>query len=175
MKLTFPNAAYSLGTAILIACSLTAQEDKEAKERQSENQRIAAELPDGPGKTIMVARCVDCHSLARVTSGRKSLVSWKNTIQVMVANGAVFEDKEIDPLAQYLAANFPLPVNVNSATTAELGGVPGLTPEVAAAIVRDREANGKFNTLQDLTRVQGVTGELLKKIASRLTVGVAAR
>ena len=82
-----------------------------------------------------MARCVDCHSLARVTAGRKSLVSWKNTIQVMVANGAVFDDKEVEPLAQYLAANFALPVNVNSATAAELSSVPGLEPDIAAAIV----------------------------------------
>jgi comEA protein len=154
---------------------IVAQEDQETKDRQAENRKIAADLPDGPGKTILVARCEDCHSLARVTAGKKSLVSWRNTIKVMEANGAIFEDKEIEPLAQYLAANFGLPVNINSATVSELSGIPGVEPEVAAAIVSYREKNGRFATVQDLEKVKGITPELLKKIAARVTTGIAAR
>jgi competence ComEA-like helix-hairpin-helix protein len=156
-----------------LVCPVAAQDDQEAKDRQAENRKIAAELPDGEGKSILVARCEDCHSLARITSGRKSLVSWRNTIKVMGANGAIFEDKEIEPLAQYLAANFALPVNVNSATASELSSIPGLDPESASAIIDYREKNGRFTTVQDLAKVKGVTPDLLKKIEGRITAGIA--
>jgi len=162
-------------TITQLAFRAAAQEDLETKDRRAENRKIAAELPDGPGKTILVARCEDCHSLARITAGRKSLVSWRNTIKVMGANGAIFEDKEIEPLAQYLAANFALPVNINSATASELGGIPGVEPEIAAAIVSYREKNGRFATVQDLGKVKGVTPELVKKIEGRVTTGIAPR
>jgi competence protein ComEA len=154
---------------------LPAQEDQQTKERRAENIKIAATLPDGPGKTILVERCGDCHSLGRVTSGKKSLVSWRNTIQVMGANGAIFEDKEVEPLARYLAANFALAVNINSASASELSGVPGLNGEIAAAIVAYREKNGRFAAVQDLKKVPGFNDELLVKIANRVTVGTQPR
>jgi competence ComEA-like helix-hairpin-helix protein len=159
-----------------LACPAAAQqEDQESKDRQAENRKIAAELPDGEGKKIVLARCEDCHSLARITAGRKSLVSWRNTIKVMAANGAIFEDKEIEPLAQYLAANFPVPININTASANELGGIPGLEPEICAAIVSYREKNGRFTTVQDLAKVEGITAELLGRIERRITTGVATR
>ncbi|MCU1262174.1 MAG: uptake protein and related DNA-binding protein-like protein [Bryobacterales bacterium] len=160
----------SAGLSILLA-----QEDQQNKERREENLKIAAALPDGPGKTILVERCGDCHSLGRVTSGKKSLVSWRNTIQVMAANGAVFEDKEAEPLAQYLAANFALPVNINSASVSELSAIPGLNGETAAAIVAHREKNGRFASVQDLKKVAGFSDALVAKIANRVTVGIQPR
>jgi competence ComEA-like helix-hairpin-helix protein len=174
MKVLCRVAAYWLGVMLLapLPCSGAAQDDQETKDRQAENRKIAADLPDGVGKNILIERCGECHSLGRITSGRKSLVSWTNTIKVMEANGAIFEEKEISPLAQYLAANFALPVNINSAPVSELSAIPGLSPETAAAIVAYREKNGRFARLEDLTKVKGLTDDLLKKIASRITVGV---
>jgi competence ComEA-like helix-hairpin-helix protein len=160
---------------VMVLLPVAAQEDQETKDRKAENLKIAEDLPDGPGKTILTARCGDCHSLARVTGGRKSLVSWRNTINVMAANGAIFEDKEVEPLAQYLAVNFALAVNVNSATASELSGVPGVGAQLGAAIVGYREKYGRFATVQDLTKVSGVSDELVRKIASRVTVGVPPR
>jgi competence ComEA-like helix-hairpin-helix protein len=160
---------------VLFLLPLAAQDDQETRDRRAENVKIAADLADGPGKLILVQRCGDCHSLARVTAGRKSLISWRNTINVMVANGAIFEDKDTEPLAQYLAANFALAVNVNSATASELSGVPGLEAQLAAAIIGYREKNGRFAAVQDLKKVPGVTDEILGKIASRITVGPPSR
>ncbi len=178
MKL-FHRVASCLAGALLllpvVPLPLGAQEDQETIDRKAENAKIAATLADGPGKAILVQRCGDCHSLARVTVGRKSLVSWRNTINVMGANGAIFESREVEPLAQYLAANFAPVVNVNSATASELGGLPGVDPQMAAAIIGYREKNGRFAAVQDLKKVSGVTDEILLKIASRITVGPPPR
>jgi competence ComEA-like helix-hairpin-helix protein len=86
-----------------------------------------------------------------VASGKKSLKSWTNTIKVMVINGATLDDKEVEPLAKLLAASLALPVNINTATAAELAAVPGLEPSLAAAIVRYREKNGESSTVLELT------------------------
>ncbi|MGJ7456259.1 ComEA family DNA-binding protein [Halomonas sp. MA07-2] len=48
------------------------------------------------------------------------------------------------------------PINVNTADTELLAELPGIGPTKAAAIVEDREANGPFESTEDLTRVSGI-------------------
>jgi competence protein ComEA len=90
----------------------------------------------------------------------------------MVGNGAALTDDEAGPLAQYLASNFGMAVNVNKASAAELAKVPLVDEKLAAAIVSYREKNGQFAKLDDLTNVEGLSNELLRKIQNRLTVGI---
>jgi competence protein ComEA len=162
--MTLPNreivTRWTVLLPVLLLGPILAQDRPADKDQEEENARIAAPLPDGEAKTILLARCVGCHGLARVAVGKKSLKSWTNTI------------KEVEPLAKLLAASFALPVNINTATASELAAVPGLEPSLAAAIVRYREKNGEFSTVLDLSRVEGVSENLLGKISRRLTVGV---
>lgn len=52
---------------------------------------------------------------------------------------------------------FAGPVNINTADAATLAAeLTGIGPALAAEIVRDRTANGKYNAPEDLTRVKGV-------------------
>ncbi|EKD40104.1 MAG: hypothetical protein ACD_75C00174G0002 [uncultured bacterium] len=55
-------------------------------------------------------------------------------------------------------------VNVNTADAKALAKIPGIDSQVAEAITAYRKANGKFKTLQDLAKVQGVEPELLDAI-----------
>ncbi|NWN82527.1 MAG: ComEA family DNA-binding protein [Halomonas sp.] len=48
------------------------------------------------------------------------------------------------------------PINVNTASADLLTELPGIGPSKAAAIVEDREANGPYESAQDLTRVSGI-------------------
>jgi len=48
------------------------------------------------------------------------------------------------------------PIDVNRATAEELESLPGVGPATAAAIVREREANGPFRSPDDLERVRGI-------------------
>ena len=47
-------------------------------------------------------------------------------------------------------------VNLNTATAAQLETLPGIGQQTAAKIVKDRELNGPFMQVSDLTRVSGI-------------------
>jgi competence protein ComEA len=50
----------------------------------------------------------------------------------------------------------PSPIHLNTATVEELETLPGVGPAIAAAIVRHREANGPFASVDALLDVPGV-------------------
>jgi len=56
------------------------------------------------------------------------------------------------------------PIDVNRAGAAELETIPGIGPVLAARIVADREARGRFRRVGDLDRVKGVGPKLLARI-----------
>jgi competence ComEA-like helix-hairpin-helix protein len=56
-------------------------------------------------------------------------------------------------------------VNINKATAAELvQNVPLITPELAKKIVKYREDNGDYQTLEELLQVEGFNRDLLRRI-----------
>jgi competence protein ComEA len=57
------------------------------------------------------------------------------------------------------------PVDLNRATIAELDALPGIGPATASAIVSDREMNGPFLTVDELTRVRGIGPAKLEALA----------
>jgi competence ComEA-like helix-hairpin-helix protein len=59
-------------------------------------------------------------------------------------------------------------VNINKATAEELAAVPMITPELANNIVKYREDNGDFQTLEELLQVKGFTREIFNRIKSFL-------
>ncbi|MCE9680932.1 ComEA family DNA-binding protein [Halomonas alkalisoli] len=48
------------------------------------------------------------------------------------------------------------PINVNTADAELLAELPGIGPSRAEAIIEEREANGGFESADDLTRVSGI-------------------
>jgi competence protein ComEA len=73
------------------------------------------------------------------------------------------------PIGAGAAAGAAL-VNVNSATAEELESLPGVGPATAAAIIRDRDTNGPFTTVDDLDRVQGIGPAKLEQLRDLVTV-----
>jgi competence protein ComEA len=63
------------------------------------------------------------------------------------------------------------PVNINTATAAELETLPGIGPKTADAIVEYREANGSFETIEDIMDVPGIGEGTFEKIRGGITVG----
>ncbi len=54
------------------------------------------------------------------------------------------------------AAQEVAPINVNTADAELLAELPGIGPAKANAIIEDREANGPFESAEDLARVSGI-------------------
>lgn len=60
-------------------------------------------LPDGEGKGLILATCVQCHNLRYVVSQRKDADGWRNTVHDMVARGTQVTWEEAEIIARYLA------------------------------------------------------------------------
>ena len=64
-----------------------------------------SKLPDGPGKMILESSCTICHGLD-LLSGRDE-AAWKDTVDRMIAMGAVVPDDQVKVLVDYLVTDFP--------------------------------------------------------------------
>lgn len=62
-------------------------------------------------------------------------------------------------------------ININTATALELEALPGIGPTLATRIVEYRAANGRFKTIEDLTRVPGIKSALFSQVRDYLTIG----
>jgi competence protein ComEA len=56
------------------------------------------------------------------------------------------------------------PVDLNSATVAQLDALPGVGPVIAGRIVAWRQENGRFATVDDLSEVQGIGDATMAKL-----------
>jgi competence protein ComEA len=62
------------------------------------------------------------------------------------------------------------PVNINTATQAQLETLPGLGAKVAQRIIEYRQKNGNFKKVEDLMNVKGVGEKSFLKLKPMLTV-----
>ncbi len=66
------------------------------------------------------------------------------------------------------------PVDVNTAGVDDLVRLPGVGPVRAAEIVRRRELNGRYSTLEELLEVKGIGPVTLDGLRDKATVGGGA-
>lgn len=69
----------------------------------------------------------------------------------------------------------PEPIDINTADEELLQRLPGIGPALAERIVADREANGPFATVEELTRVSGIGEKTLEALLPYATAGEAAQ
>lgn len=65
-------------------------------------------------------------------------------------------------------------LNLNAATAEQLVKVGGIKPDLAKRIIDHRKAKGEFVDIDELLDVQGVDGNLLRKMKVRIYVKPAA-
>lgn len=63
------------------------------------------------------------------------------------------------------------PVDINRASAEELDTLPGVGPATAAKIVQDREKNGPFKSLEDLSRIPGIGAKKVEALKDLATAG----
>ena len=68
----------------------------------------------------------------------------------------------------------PDPVNLNTATSAQLQQVPGIGPSTADKIVQMRKSYGAFKSVNDLLAIRGIGPKKLEKMRKYLVAGKSA-
>lgn len=112
--------------------------------------------------------------MARLLSGLVVLVL---LVGGLTAPGALAAEKAAEKAAPKAAevqkpapAAKAAPVNVNTASAAELEKVPGIGPVTAASVVAHRTAKGPFAKAEDLLQVKGIGPKTLEKIRPHITL-----
>ena len=80
------------------------------------------ELPQGPGRDLVLKRCLTCHEADLITQQRLTRTAWGRSLDKMIRWGAVVEADEREPMLDYLAAHFtagPMPSHVVATAGAE--------------------------------------------------------
>jgi competence protein ComEA len=63
------------------------------------------------------------------------------------------------------------PVNLNTATAAQIATLPGVGEKAAQRIIEYREKNGGFKKVEDLMNVKGIGEKSFLKLKPLITVG----
>jgi comEA protein len=66
------------------------------------------------------------------------------------------------------------PINLNTATIAQLEALPGIGPNTAKSIVDFRNHSGPFQRVEDLLAIKGISKSKLEKLRPYVTVGPTA-
>jgi competence protein ComEA len=135
---------------------------------------VAADLPDGPGKEILLRACVGCHKAQEFPAYRHTAQEYQIIVYRMGDRGARATTGELDTVAAYLAKNFPKvedasKINVNKASAKDIEAGLNLTTEEAAAIVKYRETHGDFRVWGDLLVIYGVDGRKIEAAKDRMS------
>jgi competence protein ComEA len=128
----------------------------------------AQSLPEGSGKELVEVICSSCHSTERIAAQHKTKPQWQDKVLEMLQEETDVTQAERDRIVEYLAKSFPARINVNSAAAKDIETVLELSPETALAIVRYRERNGGFKTIEDLKKVPGVDARKIDAHRERL-------
>ena len=123
------------------------------------NQPGVYHLVDGSRVTDLInaaggpAPDADLQAMAlasRLTDGQRVQVPHQGEVLPSTATGAP------PPRRAGSGATPAAPVDLNTASEADLDALPGVGPTTARAIVAYREAHGPFQQVDDLTDVQGI-------------------
>jgi competence protein ComEA len=134
----------------------------------------AADLPEGPGRDLLVRACIGCHKAEEFAAYRHTKDEYQSIVYRMGDRGAQASAKELDQIAVYLAKNFakvedPTKINVNKAGAKELETRLELTAQEAEAIVDYRERHGDFRAIGDLYVIYGVDGRKIQAAKDKIS------
>ncbi len=115
--------------------------------------------------------CADPRELLEVPGLGEA--TWR-AIRPFVRCGAGPLPAAVVPVRGVPPTRSPVVVDINRADEAALQLLAGMTPERAARLVADRDANGPYSRCLDVTRVAGFGPATITAWGSRCTVGDSA-
>ena len=122
------------------------------------------QFPDGPGRDTLKRVCGGCHGPEIVFGRGHSREEWSQIVVEMATAGAQGSVDEFGEIVDYLTKTFPKQVNVNKAPASQLTAALELSARDAEALVRYREQNGAFKSIEDLKKVPELD---VKKVESK--------
>ena len=93
-------------------------------------------------------------------------------MSIVGAPSAMAQDKPAPKPAKAAAAPAG-PVNLNTATQAQLETLPGIGAAAAKRIIEYRDKNGKFTKIEQLMNVKGIGEKSFLKLKPMITIGAA--
>jgi competence protein ComEA len=88
---------------------------------------------------------------------------------LIIAAGSVSAQETKMPAATHVAAS-AAPLNLNTATAAQLEALPGIGKAMADRIVEYRQKSGGFKKIEDLMNVRGIGEKNFLKLKPLITV-----
>src|SRR5258708_29765982 len=67
---------------------------------------FAQDLPDSPGKDVVVKACTSCHDADNFTSKKHTKEEWKSVVETMIGYGAEISDEQAEVIITYLTKNY---------------------------------------------------------------------
>ncbi len=129
-------------------------------------------MPDGPGKAETQKFCSTCHDLDKSLSLKQDRAGWQRTVEKMVAFGMKTKDEEINIVIDYLTRSYPADdvprLKVNSADAIEFESILSLKRSEAAAVIKYRDKNGPFKSIEDLKKAPGIDPAKIEAKKDRL-------
>lgn len=129
-------------------------------------------MPDGPGKAETQKMCSTCHELDKSLSLKQDRAGWQRTVEKMVAFGMKAKDEEVSIVIEYLTRSYPADdvprLKVNEADAIEFESILSIKRSLAAAIIKYREKNGPFKSIEDMKKVPGIDAAKLEEKKDRL-------
>jgi competence ComEA-like helix-hairpin-helix protein len=124
---------------------------------------LAADLPEGEGREILLRACTGCHKAEAFLGYRHTKDEYSAIVVRMGQRGAPANSEELEAIAAYLSKNFlkmddPGKLNINKASAQEIEKALHLTQKEAEAIVTYRDRHGTFQAVGDLYLIYGLDG-----------------
>jgi competence protein ComEA len=92
-------------------------------------------------------------------------------LAIAVAAPAAQKPSSSRPAKSAATATTTAPVNLNTATQAQLESLPGIGPGAAQRILEYRQKSGSFKKIEDLMNVKGIGEKSFLKLKPLITVG----
>ena len=96
---------------------------------QAQGAAGTSPMPEGPGRALVSAQCVNCHALDVALSKRATMEEWSGIVNTMIERGAPITSADAASIATYLGQNYgpgaPAAVSPASASARASAGQAG--------------------------------------------------
>ena len=125
------------------------------------------ELPDAPGKSVLVRMCTLCHETDLIVDTPRTVPVWNDTLALMKEFGAEGSEEDWKTVAAYLTVHLAH-LEVNKATAGEVTLVFGVSEKIAEGVVVYRDKQGGFKTIDDLKKAPDLDPRKIDALQPRL-------